>query len=103
MENNCTFKTFIRKNVVKAIALAIALFVVVPSASFARKKDKNDGKGMANYVATEPDALPKKAIGEKRLMHAAAVFMHNSNARINSKYKEGIDVLTIKGASTGMR
>lgn len=98
MENNCTFKTFFRKNVVKAIALAIALFVVVPSASFARKKDKNDGKGMANYVATEPDALPKKAIGEKRLMHAAAVFMHNSNARINSKYKEGIDVSHYQGS-----
>lgn len=78
--------------------LALVAFMFVPSTSFARKKDKKDRKGATEYVVTEPDALPQKSLGEKRLMHAAAVFMHNSNARINSKYKEGIDVSHYQGS-----
>ena len=98
MEKNCAFYKFVSRNLSKTITLALAAFILIPSTSFARKKEKNDGRGMANYVATEPDAMPKKALGEKRLMHAAAVFMHNSNARINSKYKEGIDVSHYQGS-----
>lgn len=61
------------------------------------QKDKDNGRGMAAYVATEPDVVPVKAIGEKRMVHAAAVFIRTSNARINSKYKEGIDVSHYQG------
>ena len=56
------------------------------------KKDHSNGKGMMSLAATEPDVLAAKATGERRMEHAAAVFLTNSNARINSRYKEGIDV-----------
>ncbi len=98
MEKNCAFYTRFNRNILKTITLALAAFMFVPSASFAHKKDKKDRKGAAEYVVTEPDALPQKSLGEKRLMHAAAVFIHNSNARINSKYKEGIDVSHYQGS-----
>uniref|UniRef100_UPI003FD6CA0A glycoside hydrolase family 25 protein n=2 Tax=Alloprevotella sp. TaxID=1872471 RepID=UPI003FD6CA0A len=78
-------------------ALAFAMLATIPATAMARKKDKNQGRGMAAYVATEPDVLASKAVGEKRMIHAAAVFMRSSNARINSKYKEGIDVSHYQG------
>lgn len=98
MEKNCAFYTHFNRKIFKTITLALVAFMFVPSTSFARKKDKKDRKGATECVVTEPDALPQKSLGEKRLMHAAAVFMHNSNARINSKYKEGIDVSHYQGS-----
>ena len=61
------------------------------------KKDHSNGKGMMSLAATEPDVLAAKATGERRMEHAAAVFLTNSNARINSRYKEGIDVSHYQG------
>lgn len=78
-------------------ALLLSIAFMIPSTSHARKKDKDNGRGMVAYVATEPDVVPVKAIGEKRMVHAAAVFIRTSNARINSKYKEGIDVSHYQG------
>lgn len=78
-------------------ALAVLMFATAPVTALARKKDKEHGKGMAAYAATEPDAVAPKAAGERRMMHAAAVFVRTSNARINSKYKEGIDVSHYQG------
>lgn len=79
-------------------ALLMSALMFIPTNALARKKDKDHGKGMAAYVATEPDAMAQKAVGEKRMMHAAAVFIRTSNARINSKYKEGIDVSHYQGS-----
>ena len=76
----------------------MSALMFLPASANARKKDKNHGKGMAAYVAMEPDAMATKAVGEKRMMHAAAVFIRTSNARINSKYKEGIDVSHYQGS-----
>lgn len=79
--------------------LFLAMLFVVPAAASARKKDKKDnGKGMAEYAAVEPDALPAKAAGEKRMDHAVAVFFRQSNAHINSKHMEGIDVSHYQGS-----
>lgn len=52
---------------------------------------------MAAVSAMEPDAMARKATGERRMEHAAAVFLHSSNSRINSRYKEGIDVSHYQG------
>ena len=77
-------------------ALAAACFV--PQTAEARKKDKDKDGCNTAYMAVAPDALPAKAEGERRMEHAAAVFMRTSNARINSKYKEGIDVSHYQGS-----
>lgn len=63
------------------------------------KKDKNaHGKGETAFLATEPDALSAPSAAERRVEHAAAVFLHQSHASINSKYREGIDVSHYQGS-----
>ena len=95
MEKNRILKSKFHK--IGSCALAIVMLASVPFSAFARKKEKNNGNGKALYAISEPDKVATKAVGEKRMMHAAAVFMHTSNARINSKYKEGIDVSHYQG------
>lgn len=65
---------------------------------FRKKKDRNHGKGMAAYIAVEPDMLAVQAPREQRVEHAAAVFIETSHSRINNKYKEGIDVSHYQGS-----
>ena len=77
--------------------LALAALMLSYSPAMARKKDDKRGKGMMALVATEPDQLPAKATPGHRMEHAAAVFLSRSNARINSRYKEGIDVSHYQG------
>ena len=77
--------------------LAVALLVSAASPMQARKKEKVHGQ-VVEVICDEPDALAAKSVGEKRMMHAAAVFLRTSNARINSKYKEGIDVSHYQGS-----
>lgn len=82
----------------RACALALALLLAAPTAS-ARKKDKKDnGKGMAEYAAVEPDDMPAQAAGEKRMDHAVAVFLRHTHVHINSKHMEGIDVSHYQGS-----
>lgn len=79
--------------------LALAIMILAPTDAEARKKEKGDGgKGMAALVIAEPDALPARPSGERKMEHAAAVFIQVSHARINSKYKEGIDVSHYQGS-----
>lgn len=77
--------------------LCLSMALLFPCSSFARKKEKANGKGMAAYASTEPDQLVNKAVRSPKMQHAAAVFEHKSTARINSKYKEGIDVSHYQG------
>lgn len=94
----------ITKNFIKTInkqcccTVALSLLMLVPTTSFARKKDRNHGKGMAAYIAVEPDMLAVQAPREQRVEHAAAVFIETSHSRINNKYKEGIDVSHYQGS-----
>ena len=85
-------------NMHNSCALALSLLMFAPAPALARKKDKNPGQGMAAYMAIEPDVMAVKAEGERRVEHAVAVFIHQSHARINSKYKEGIDVSHYQGS-----
>lgn len=89
--------SFRHHNYLPATLLALLMLISIPFEADARRKDRH-GRGMGEYVATEPDALPLKAVGERRVEHAAAVFLRNSNARINSKYREGIDVSHYQGS-----
>lgn len=93
-------KSFFKNHLYKVggCLLTATLFVSIAMPTQARKKDKTKGQGTAAVVSDEPDALAAKAVGEKRMMHAAAVFMRTHNARINSKYKEGIDVSHYQGS-----
>ena len=93
-------KKIIKSNIHKigGCLLAVTLFVSAASPVQARKKDKVHHGQATVVVCDEPDALAAKSVGEKRMMHAAAVFMRTSNARINSKYKEGIDVSHYQGS-----
>ena len=80
------------------IVMAMSGLMIISLPVQARgKKDHSNGKGMMSLAATEPDVLAAKATGERRMEHAAAVFLTNSNARINSCYKEGIDVSHYQG------
>lgn len=79
------------------LAFTLALTICVPSTLSARKKNKDRGKGMASYIVAEPDAMPAQANNEKMVEHAAAIFIQTSRARINAKYKEGIDVSHYQG------
>lgn len=78
-----------------ALTLSLLMFSYTPAT--ARKREKTNGKGMAAVTASEPDRLAQKPSGERRMEHAAAVFIHKSNAHINSRYKEGIDVSHYQG------
>ena len=88
----------IKRYTTRLCAVALGALLIAPLHAAPRKKDKGDGKGMASYAASEPDALPAKADGAKRMAHASSVFLRVSNARINSKYKEGIDVSHYQGS-----
>lgn len=91
--------TFFNGNKHKICSLFLIALMLIPTSAFGRKKDRDhDGRGMAAYVVMEPDALAPKAAGEKRMDHAAAVFTKFSNAHLNSKYKEGIDVSHYQGS-----
>ena len=92
MEFQKTLSRFFNMHNSCALALSLLMFAPALFPALARKKDKNPGQGMAAYMAIEPDVMAVKAEGERRVEHAAAVFIHQSHARINSKYKEGIDV-----------
>ena len=81
-----------------ALATVLSFLFACPQQASARKKDKTNGKGMAAYNATEPDQLAAKARDERRMVHASAFFMPTSNARINSRYREGIDVSHYQGS-----
>lgn len=81
----------------RACCIALAALMLSYSPAMARKKDDKRGKGMMAFVATEPDQLPTKATPGHRMEHAAAVFLSHSNAHINSRYKEGIDVSHYQG------
>ena len=80
------------------LMVALATLFCLPQTAEARKKDRNKGLGMAAYQADEPDGLPLKAVKAHKMEHAAAVFIQTSHARINSKYKEGIDVSHYQGS-----
>ncbi len=79
-------------------AFALGALLIAPLHAAPRKEKKGDGRGMAAYQAAEPDALPVKTANAKRMAHASSVFLRISNARINSKYKEGIDVSHYQGS-----
>ena len=96
MESKSTF-TRISTYAKGSMMLALAAFMLAASPAEARKKDPTNGKGMMSLAATEPDRLAAKATGERRMEHAAAVFLATSHARINSRYKEGIDVSHYQG------
>jgi len=76
---------------------ALAAMLALPADATSRKREKDNGKGMANYEVAMPDEMPQQPAREKHVLHAAAVFLRTSNARINSKYKEGIDVSHYQG------
>ncbi len=81
----------------KGLAITVSALMLFGTTAEARKKDPKAGKGMAAVSAMEPDAMARKATGERRMEHAAAVFLRSSNSRINSRYKEGIDVSHYQG------
>ena len=74
----------------RLILYFFALSLAFPIDAAARKKEK-DGKGMAAYAAIEPDAQPEKAKREKAATRALALD-HHSEAKVNTRYREGIDV-----------
>ena len=80
-----------------ALLLAASLLLTTAIPAHARKKPDMRGKGMMGLVTAAPDGLPAKAAGERRMEHAAAVFFYTSNARINTRYREGIDVSHYQG------
>ena len=51
---------------------------------------------MAAYAAIEPDAQPEKAKREKAATRALALD-HHSEAKVNTRYREGLDVSHYQG------
>ncbi len=81
----------------RCTAAVLALTILAPQDAEARKKDKTTAHEVTE-MATQPDQLAAKSHGEGRMEHAAAVFLQTaSHARINSRYREGIDVSHYQG------
>lgn len=83
---------FISRFLSKSLLVCTVFLTAAQLPADARKKDKDNGRGMAEYEAVQPDRLSAKSVAEHFMTHAAAVFLPTSNARINNAYKEGIDV-----------
>lgn len=82
---------------VRCAAAVLAIAILAPANAEARKKDKKEPLE-ETIGAALPDELAAKAQGESRMEHAAAVFLQaTSHARINSRYREGIDVSHYQG------
>ncbi len=77
------------------IIYILAIAFALPFDAAARKKE-TDGKGMATYAAIEPDAQPQKAKREKAVTRALALDQPSS-AKVNTRYREGIDVSHYQG------
>ena len=77
------------------IIYILAIAFALPFDAAARKKE-TDGKGMAAYAAIEPDAQPQKAKREKTVTRALALDQPSS-AKVNTRYREGIDVSHYQG------
>lgn len=80
-----------------AFFISLSILTLTPASANNRKKDKTGGRGTAAFVADEPDAMCPQAVRAHRAEHAAAFFLETSHSRINSKYKEGIDVSHYQG------
>lgn len=80
-----------------ALLVLFAFLVCVPSYANSRKKEKDNGRGTAAVGMTEPDEMVRQPRMAHRMEHAAAVFLQTSNAKINSRFKEGIDVSHYQG------
>lgn len=77
------------------ILTLITLFIL-PAPALARKKDKRGRHSTEAAYVIEPDMMAAKAVQEKRMTRATA--MHSApQGRINSRYKEGIDVSHYQG------
>lgn len=76
------------------ICIVIAV-IAQPLDADARKKEK-EGMGMAAYAAIEPDVQPQKAKREKAAPLALALD-HPTEAKVNTRYREGIDVSHYQG------
>lgn len=76
--------------------LVWALLLLSPRGAEARKRDKQNGRGMAAYHAIEPDPLPAQAPLDVRAQRAATA-EHRSAGFINSRFREGIDVSHYQG------
>ena len=81
---------------IRAMVLALALLMLSPTWMKARKRDKQDGRGMAAYNAIEPDPLPAQAPLDVRAQKATTA-EHRSESFINTRFKEGIDVSHYQG------
>ena len=77
------------------IIYIFAISLVLPFEAAARKKETN-GKGMAAYAATEPDAQPQKAKRDKAVARTLALDQPSA-AKVNTRYREGIDVSHYQG------
>lgn len=81
-----------------SIAALILFFFALPSSVDARKKDKNE-RSINETCIVEPDMLAVKARKDRKIVRALALQTHShSNANINSKYREGIDVSHYQGS-----
>lgn len=76
------------------LTLVLGVASVCP-ATAATRKSPDKGRGMAEYASLEPDALAAQAAPARRVHHAAAILL--SNAKINNRFKEGIDVSHYQG------
>lgn len=83
------------RNFFSIVALMLAFTLAFPLPAEGRKRKSNRGRGMAEYMAIEPDAMVEPARCERKPIHASACFL--SSAHINNKYREGIDVSHYQG------
>lgn len=76
------------------ILFSLILMIALPSDAVARKK-KSGAAGIMNSETLEPDAMPACAICEAKIQKAVA--LNTTQAHINSRYREGIDVSHYQG------
>ena len=85
-----------KSHVLRSVLFILILLFIVPSAGFARKKEKRGRYATEETYVVEPDPLATKAIEEGDVAQIAAI-RTTSHAKINVRYKEGIDVSHYQG------
>ena len=82
-----------KHSITSSILLCLILLLLTPASATARDRDRKRPKDPIASSVLYPDPLPVKAEKSPRMTRCKAMSITRKNSgRINSRYREGIDV-----------
>ena len=82
-----------KQSITSSVVFCLILLFLAPHSATARDRDRRRPKNPIATSVLYPDALPDKAEKSPRMTHCKAMSLERRNTgRINSRYREGIDV-----------